>query len=108
MDDAEFDCVAREELQYLEDALSDIDPDDCEVSSSDGVMRLDLRDGTRVVVNSHRAARQIRLAAVASAWHFDPISPGVWRSGKNGEELRPTLVRILHERIGLDVALTGY
>ena len=49
MDDAEFDHVAREELSYLEDAFAEIDPDDVEVSSSDGVLRLDLRDGTRVV-----------------------------------------------------------
>lgn len=107
MDDTEFDRVARDELRLLEDTLSEVDPDDCEVSSSDGVLKLALRDGTRVVINSHRAARQIWLAAVASAWHFDPISPGVWRSGKSGEELRPTVARILRERIGLDVTFTG-
>lgn len=104
MDDAEFDVVARDELRHLEDAFADIDPDDVEVSTSDGVLRLDLRDGTRIVINSHRAARQIWMAAVASAWHFDPAGAG-WRAPKTGEELRPTLSRILHERIGLSVAL---
>ena len=104
MDDAEFDHVAREELRHLEDAFAEIDPDDVEVSSSDGVLRLDLRDGTRVVINSHRAARQIWMAAVASAWHFDPAD-GAWRAAKTGEELRPTLERILRERIGLAVSL---
>ena len=59
MDDASFDSVARDELHALEDAFSEIDPDDVEVSTSDGVLRLDLRDGTRIVINSHRAARQI-------------------------------------------------
>lgn len=105
MDDAEFDDVAREELRHLEDAFADIDPDDVEVSTSDGVLRLDLRDGTRIVINSHRAARQIWMAAVASAWHFDPIAPGVWRSSKSGDELRPTLARLLQERIGLTLSL---
>lgn len=99
--DAEFDRIARDELRFIEDALSDVDPDECEVSSSDGVLKLDLRDGTRIVVNSHRAARQIWMAAVASAWHFDPVGD-TWRSAKSGEELRPTLARILRERIGLD------
>ena len=107
MDDAEFDRIAREELQWIEDALSAVDPDECEVSTSDGVLRLDLRDGTRVVVNSHRAARQIWLAAVASAWHFDPVGGGVWRSSKSGEELRPTLEKILRERVGLAVSFAG-
>jgi len=104
MDDASFDSVARDELSKLEDAFSDIDPDDIEVSTSDGVLRLDLRDGTRIVINSHRAARQIWMAAVASAWHFDPVDGG-WRTPKTGEELRPTLARVVHERIGLALAL---
>lgn len=104
MDDAEFDDVARDELRHIEDAFSDIDPDDVEVSASDGVLRLDLRDGTRIVINSHRAARQIWMAAIASAWHFDPVDGG-WRAPKSGEELRPTLVRLVKERIGLSLPL---
>jgi CyaY protein len=105
MDDASFDRVARDELHELEDAFANVDPDDVEVSTSDGVLRLDLRDGTRIVINSHRAARQIWMAAVASAWHFDPAGAGAWRAAKTGEELRPTLARVLQERIGLTVAL---
>jgi CyaY protein len=105
MDEAEFDRAAREELHALEDAFSDIDPDDVEVTTSDGVLRLDLRDGTRIVINSHRAARQIWMAAIASAWHFDPSSEGTWRVPRTGEELRPTLARVISERIGLAVRL---
>ncbi len=105
MDDATFDKAAREELHALEDAFSDIDPDEIEVSTSDGVLRLDLKDGTRIVINSHRAARQIWMAAIASAWHFDPVDGGAWRSGKSGEELRPTLIRVVKERIGLELRL---
>ena len=105
MDEASFDRVARDELHTLESAFSDIDPDDVEVSTSDGVLRLDLRDGTRIVINSHRAARQIWMAAVASAWHFDPTGDGGWRASRTGDELRPTLARLLHERIGLTVSL---
>lgn len=104
MDDSSFDSVAREELSQLEDAFANVDPDDVEVSVSDGVLRLDLRDGTRIVINSHRAARQIWMAAVSSAWHFDPAD-GAWRTPKTGEELRPTLARLLQERIGLAVTL---
>lgn len=105
MDDASFDRVARDELHELENAFSEIDPDDVEVSTSDGVLRLDLRDGTRIVINSHRAARQIWMAAVASAWHFDPSTDGTWHASKTGEELRSTLARVVHERIGLAVSL---
>lgn len=103
MDEASFDRVARDELRHLEDAFSDVDPDDVEVSTSDGVLRLDLRDGTKIVINSHRAARQIWMAAVATAWHFDPGGDGTWHAAKSGEELRATLRRVVQERIGLDV-----
>jgi CyaY protein len=105
MDEAAFDSVARDELHALENAFAEIDPDDVEVSTSDGVLRLDLRDGTKIVINAHRAARQIWMAAIASAWHFDPAGDGTWLAAKTGDQLRPTLARLLHERIGLAVPL---
>jgi CyaY protein len=105
MDEPSFDRVAREEIRHIEDAFADIDPDLVEVTSSDGVLRLDLRDGTKIVINSHRAARQIWMAAVASAWHFDPGADGKWVAAKSGEELRATLCRLLRERIGLELRL---
>jgi CyaY protein len=106
MDEASFDKQARDELRHIEDAFAEVDPDLVEVSTSDGVLRLDLRDGTRIVINSHRAARQIWMAAVASAWHFDPpdAAPS-WRAAKTGDELRATVARLVRERIGVDVTV---
>ena len=114
MDEETFDQAARDELRAIEDAFADVDPDEVEVSTSDGVLRLDLRDGTKIVINSHRAARQIWMAAIASAWHFDPgqewkgsdsLRPlgKAWVTPKTGEELRSTLCKIVRERIGLDL-----
>lgn len=105
MDDTTFDTLARDELRELEDRLADVDPDDIEVSTSDGILKLDLRDGTKIVINSHRAARQIWMAAVASAWHFDPGHDGKWTASKTGDELRATVARVVKERIGLELAL---
>lgn len=106
MDESKFDEIGRRELSYIEEALDAIDPDDVEVASADGMLTLTLRDGVRVVVNTHRAARQIWMAAVASAWHFDPPkgSDDRWRTG-DGRELRATLRGVVRERIGLDLAL---
>ncbi len=101
MNEADFDRVARDELHAIEDAFADVDPDDVDVSTSDGVLRLDLRDGTRIVINSHRAARQIWMAAISTAWHFDPTAEGGWKTPKTGEELRPTLSKLIRERIGV-------
>ena len=106
MDESTFDGLGRDELAYLEEKLSDVDPDEIEVSSSDGVLTLALRDGIRVVINTHRAARQIWMAAVASAWHFDPPTEasGAWRAA-DGSELRPTVRRVIRERLGLELGL---
>jgi CyaY protein len=108
MDESTFDHVGRHELATIEERLSDVDPDDVEISTSDGVLTLTLRDGVRVVINTHRAARQIWMAAVASAWHFDPPAEGdperAWRT-TDGQELRSTLRSVIRERIGLEVDL---
>jgi CyaY protein len=105
VDAAGFDDLAHAELTYLEDRLGELDPDLVDVSTAAGVLRLDLRDGTRVVINSHRAASQIWMAAVATAWHFDPLPDGRWVAPRSGEELRPTVVRLLRDHAGVDVAL---
>ena len=106
MDESTFDKLGREELSFIEEQLADIDPDDVEITSTDGVLTLALRDGVRVVINTHRAARQIWMAAVASAWHFDPPSDGAggWRT-PDGQELRDTLRSVIRERIGLEIPL---
>lgn len=106
LEESAFDELARAELRHIEDQLMDVDPDLVDVSSSDGVLRLDLKDGVRVVVNSHRAARQIWMAAVSSAWHFDyDDADGRWRAGRTGEELRETLVAIVKERVAISLPI---
>ena len=107
MDEASFDSAARTELARIEDALADVDPDDIEVSTSDGVLRLDLRDGTKIVINSHRAARQIWMAAERNAWHFDwDGERSAWVAKKNGDELWSALSRVLTQKLGKPVSLS--
>src|SRR5450432_2127443 len=105
MDEERFDKAARDELGVIEDALAEIDPDDVEITTSDGILRLDLRDGTKIVINSHRAARQIWMAAVASAWHFDPAPEGRWVAAKTGDDLRILVVKLLADHAGVTVSL---
>ena len=66
--------------------------DGLEVDLSSGILTIEFPDGLRYVVNSHRAARQIWMAAERSAWHFDFVREGSrWVASKNGDELRSTL-----------------
>lgn len=105
MDEAAFDHLARCELQHLEDSFAEVDPDVVEVSVADGVLRLDLGDGCKIVINSHRAARQIWMAAIATAWHFDPAADGSWVAAKTGEELRATVAKVVREQAGIEVRI---
>lgn len=106
MDEATFDRLARDEMRHIEDQLDSVDPDDVELVTSDGVLKLELRDGVTVVLNTQRPARQLWLAAVASAWHFDyDEATGRWREQRDGRELRATIEQVLRERLGLRVTL---
>lgn len=105
MDEARFETLGREELSHLEESFDEVDPDEVEYTTSDGVLTLELRDGARVVVNTHRAARQIWMAAVDTAWHFDyDDADSRWRTA-DGQELRSTLTQVIQKRIGLRVEL---
>src|SRR5207244_6547575 len=62
--------------------------------------------GDKIVINSHRAARQIWMAAYRKAWHFSPVKEGNgWRWCTATDEFHQTLRGILKERVGVDVAL---
>jgi CyaY protein len=106
MDDDTFDRIADAELHHLEKVLGELDPDELEVELASGVLTLSFADDQRMVVNSHRAAREIWVAAFRTAWHFQPKDEGgrwVWRTAK--EELRTTLARVIGERLGHSVAV---
>jgi CyaY protein len=96
-----FDLIADAELRHLEAALGELDPDECEVELSQGVLTLTLADDSKIVVNSHHAAGEIWMAAFRQAWHFAPREAAgkvEWRT--QHEELRSTLQRLLTEKLG--------
>ena len=71
-----------------------------------GRLTIEFRDGTRYVLNSHRAARQIWLSAERSAWHFDYLpDTKSWVASKTSDELWATLTRLLETKLGAPVAL---
>src|SRR5690348_301381 len=102
----EFERAAERTLHALEGALGDLDG--MEVSLSLGVLTLEFGDGAKYVVNSHRAARQIWMAAERSAWHFDYLpSGGRWVASRNGDELGATLEGVLSRKLGRAITLSG-
>lgn len=104
MDEQTFDRLAADVLRNLDVALMDLDGADVDLGGD--VLSIEFADGATYIVNSHRAARQIWLAAERSAAHysFDEAS-GEWRDSKTGTELHADLSALLTRKLGHPVEL---
>ena len=111
MDDDRFDRLADRELRQLERTLDDFDPDELDVELAAGVLTLALSDGSQIVINSHRAAGEIWMAAFRQAWHFAPHEESgqrLWRTRGDelhGDELHATLAKLLGEKLGRPIKI---
>lgn len=102
----DYEARAIPELRALVDALDALELSGLECELSSDILTLELSDGNRYVVNSHRAARQIWMAADRNAWHFDwDAERSSWIAKKTGDELWGTLSRVLSSKLGRPVAL---
>lgn len=105
MDDKQFERLAFDELERIEEALGAVDGVD--VDLAEGILTIEFEEGPKVVVNSHSAARQIWVAANLAAAHFSPDpKTGRWFDSKTGEDLWDRLRSILNERLGHSVQLS--
>jgi CyaY protein len=100
----DFERVADETLRTLVSALDTVES--LETDLQMGVLTLEFPDGIRYVINSHRAARQIWMAAERSAWHFDfQHETSSWRATKDGAELWATVSAVLSRKLGRTITL---
>lgn len=100
LSESEYVSRATAELTALMTALDAIEAEglDCELEND--ILTLELQETTRYVLNSHRAARQIWMAADRTAWHFDyDPEKSCWVAAKNGDELWDTVRRVLALRL---------
>jgi iron-sulfur cluster assembly protein CyaY len=104
--EAEYEAVAVPELKELVRALDELDLPGFEAELASDILTLEFTDGARFIVNSHRAARQIWMAAELKAWHFDWLAERqAWVAVKSGEELWATLEGVLSRRLKKSVSL---
>jgi CyaY protein len=105
LDESDFDRLADATLKALTRALDaigeEIDPD-----YASGILTVEFEAGPHHVINSHRAARQIWLAAESTAAHFtyDEVSRR-WLDDRTGEELFDRVERQLSAKLGRSVSL---
>jgi CyaY protein len=104
--EAEYEAVAVPELTALVQAFDDLELPGVEAELASDILTLEFTDGARFVVNSHRAARQIWMAAELKAWHFDWVPERkAWIAAKSGDELWATVEGALGRRLGRKVTL---
>jgi CyaY protein len=106
LSESEYDERALPELRALIDALDALDADGLEAELAGDILALEFPDGAKYVVNSHRAARQIWMAAERSAWHYDwDPKTERWVASKTGDELWATLSATIGKKLGRQVEL---
>lgn len=106
LSELEYEERAVPELRALIDAFDRLELDGVEAELSSDILTLDYGAGGKHVLNSHRAARQIWMAAERHAWHFDwDAERSAWIAHKTGDELWATIARVVGEKLGRPVKL---
>lgn len=105
LSESEFEILADETLEALVEALSDLEDDRIEADLESGVLTIRFDDGSKQVVNSHRAAGQIWMAAGTSAWHFG-WDGRAWIASRSGDELWRTVSEKVSEKLGREIELS--
>jgi len=104
MDRQEFLQRADACLERVVVAIQDIDPDELDYSSADGVLTLEFADRQRYVLNRQTAANQMWFAAGARAWHYNwDAARGSWLGDKDGHELYARVAEEIAKKLGRTV-----
>ncbi len=106
MTEHEFLSAAEATLDAIEAAVERAVDDglDVELERTDNVITLTFEDDSKIVVNSHSAAREIWIAARSGGFHYR--RDGVrWIDGRSGDELFSALSRLVSAQGGQAVVL---
>ena len=104
-DERTFEKVADQSLKDLSRALDEA-ATDFEADLQNGILTIEFPDGVKYVINSHRAAKQIWMAAERNAWHFDYRgADGKWIGTKNADELWATVEGVIARKLNAPFSL---
>lgn len=102
--ESEFEVIADQTLNALVESLSDLEDDRLDADLESGVLTLKFDDGAKFVINSHRAAGQIWMAAGTTAWHFG-WNGSAWKCTKTDDELWQTVSSTVGKQLGIAISL---
>jgi CyaY protein len=107
MSQPDFDALADRALEQIQRAL---DASGVEVdieAKAEGVIELEFEDGSRMVINRHRAAGEIWVAARSGGFHYR-WDGAAWRDTRDGSELFAALSRLVSAQGGKPVRLAPH
>ena len=97
MTESEFHRAVDEVLARIERAAEAAEAIDADLEA--GILTLECRDGSRVIVNRQTPNREIWVAARAGGFHF-AWRDGAWRDTRSGAELFASLAEIARAQAG--------
>ena len=104
MNDAEFEKLADQTLARVESALEESGLDADLQLKEGGVLEIEFDDGSKLIVNRHRPAREIWVAARSGGFHFR-WDGAAWRDSRDGGELFEALSGLVSLQSGKSVRL---
>ena len=104
MNDTEFEKLADATLARVESALEESGIDADLRLKEGGVLEIEFDDGAKLIVNRHRPAREIWVAARSGGFHFR-WDGAAWLDSRDGGELFAALSRLVSLHSGRQVLL---
>ena len=106
MTESEFETLAGAALAALESAFEASAPDADVQTKGAGVLEIEFKDGSKMVINRHGAAREIWVAAKAGGFHFRHDGTA-WRDTRDGADLFVAVSRLASQQGGTPVVLSA-
>lgn len=100
MTENEFNQAANAALTHIEAALEDAGLDF--ETPADGIIEVELDDGSKIIINRHGVAREIWVAARSGGFHFRPQDSG-WVDTRDGAPLHDKLAALIASQGGVTV-----
>lgn len=107
VNDPDYDREVEAAFERIYALFEEVDPDDADLETSAGVVRIEFRGGKQVVINTQRPTQQIWLAGAARGWHFRfDAERSAWVDDRDGgDELFAVLAELTEQAIGLRLSV---
>ncbi|HEX5477123.1 MAG TPA: iron donor protein CyaY [Burkholderiales bacterium] len=105
MTDSEFEALTDLVLEQIGKALEASALEADAGAKGEGVLEIEFADGSKMLVNRHRAAREIWVAARSGGFHFR-WDGATWRDTRDGTELFAALSKLASAQGGAPVVLS--